>query len=262
MESREFAEYHRAGLEVDEVRHNLILNIIDRIGNDAPGLRRWTLGGPGRCAVQTPPYPIVLGELDDAQCRALAEQTMDIDYAGVVGPELSAKHFAERAEGLGLGFLEPIPQQIMALSDAPKYPGAAGTARLVGSDDADLLADWMIRFGREAAPHNPDPSRERLAGQAGEARYYFWTVDGEPVSLAGIARRTRRAAAIAPVYTPPQLRGRGYAGSVTAAVVERVFAEGRSVACLYVDLRNPFSNRCYARIGFKPACSSWHYPRG
>jgi predicted GNAT family acetyltransferase len=73
-------------------------------------------------------------------------------------------------------------------------------------------------------------------------------------------RRTRHAAAIAGVYTPPAQRGRGYAGSVTAAVVERIFAEGKGAACLYTDLRNPAS-RCYTKIGFKPACSSWHYPR-
>ena len=23
----------------------------------------------------------------------------------------------------------------------------------------------------------------------------------------------------------------------------------------------PTANRCYAKIGFKPACRSWHYPR-
>jgi predicted GNAT family acetyltransferase len=43
--------------------------------------------------------------------------------------------------------------------------------------------------------------------------------------------------------------------------VERVFAEGKTAACLYTDLRNPLSNRCYARIGFSPVCSSSHYPR-
>jgi predicted GNAT family acetyltransferase len=77
--------------------------------------------------------------------------------------------------------------------------------------------------------------------------------------MAGIERRTRHAAAIAGVYTPPALRRR--AGSVTAAVVECIFAEGKTAACLYTDLGNPSSNRCYTKIGFKPACRSWHYPR-
>jgi predicted GNAT family acetyltransferase len=96
---------------------------------------------------------------------------------------------------------------------------------------------------------------------AGEGRYLLWTVGDEPVSMAGLVRRTKHGAAIAGVYTPPVLRGRGYAGSVTAAMVERIYAEGRSFACLYTDLRNPFSNRCYANIGFKPVCASMHYPR-
>jgi predicted GNAT family acetyltransferase len=26
-------------------------------------------------------------------------------------------------------------------------------------------------------------------------------------------------------------------------------------------VRNPFSNRCYAKIGFEPVCSSLHYVR-
>jgi predicted GNAT family acetyltransferase len=79
--------------------------------------------------------------------------------------------------------------------------------------------------------------------------------------MAGIVRRTRNAAAIAGVYTPPALRGHGYAACVTAAVVDTIFNEGKSTACLYTDLRNLNSNRCYAKIGFTPVCLSWHYLR-
>ena len=79
--------------------------------------------------------------------------------------------------------------------------------------------------------------------------------------MAAIARRTRSAGVISVVYTAPSQRGRGYAGSVTAAVAERIFAEGKTAVCLYTDLRNPASNRCYAKIGFRPVCDAWHYPR-
>ena len=68
-------------------------------------------------------------------------------------------------------------------------------------------------------------------------------------------------AAISAVYTPPAQRGRGYAGSVTAAVAERIFGEGKTAASLQTHLRNPASNRCYAKIGFKPVCDAWHYAR-
>jgi RimJ/RimL family protein N-acetyltransferase len=208
-----------------------------------------------------PDYPIMLGEVTPAQARALAEQTRDLDYAGIVGPGQTACWFAHHAVTLGVSFGEPIPQQIHTLSDKPRYPGAPGHARVVTAADAALYADWIIAFQREAVPHDPVPSRERLEKAAASGNHSFWIVDGEPVSLAGIVRRTRSTAAIAGVYTPPALRGRGYAGSVTAAVAERAFAEGKTTACLYTDLRNPFSKRCYAKIGFAPVCESWCIPR-
>jgi predicted GNAT family acetyltransferase len=123
------------------------------------------------------------------------------------------------------------------------------------------LAEWVAAFTHEATPHDPVPSRERLETLAREGSHVLWIIDGQPVSMAAIVRRTRNAAAIAAVYTPPVLRGNGYAGSVTAAVVDLAFAEGKTVACLYTDLRNPYSNRCYAKIGFMPVCDSCHIPR-
>ena len=262
MQPREFATYHLPGLERDEAKHSLIVTALGRLaGENPPEMLWWSLGEPGQCAIKAPGYPILLGDLTAAQCHALAEATLTLDYPGVVGADDTARWFVERATELGLAFSAPIPQQILALRQRPVYPGAPGHARTVGADDAPLFADWMVAFLREAVPHDPVPSPEQLAQSAASGRFQFWTVDGEPVSMAGIMRRTRHAAAIAGVYTPPKLRGRGYAGSVTAAVVDAIFAEGRDTACLYVDLRNPYSSRCYAKIGFTPVCPSNYYPR-
>jgi ribosomal protein S18 acetylase RimI-like enzyme len=264
MQPREFAtyHYHLPGLEHDEAKHSLIVTALGRLaGENPPEMLWWSLGEPGQCAIKAPGYPILLGDLTAAQCHVLAEATLTLDYPGVVGADDTARWFVERAAELGLAFSAPIPQQILALRQKPVYPGAPGHARTVGADDAPLFADWMVAFLREAVPHDPVPSPEQLAQSAASGRFQFWMVDGEPVSMAGIMRRTRHAAAIAGVYTPPKLRGRGYAGSVTAAVVDAIFAEGRDTACLYVDLRNPYSSRCYAKIGFTPVCPSNYYPR-
>jgi RimJ/RimL family protein N-acetyltransferase len=262
MHASEFFAYHAPALEAQEPRHNLILAILERAAHhEAQDVVTWSIGAPGQCAAMTIGWPIVIGELVAAQCRELAQITAGVDYRGVVGPDETAQWFVERARELRVAFLDPIPQAIHALRRPPQYPGAPGHARPVTADDAALFADWLAAFAAEATPQDPAPVRERLERSAGEGRHLFWIVDGEPVSVAGIARRTRNAAAISGVYTPPHLRGRGYAGSVTAAVVERVYAEGRSIACLYTDLRNPYSNRCYAKIGFEPVCGSMHIPR-
>jgi RimJ/RimL family protein N-acetyltransferase len=225
-------------------------------------LRLWTLGAPGECAMQTSPrHAIILGELSAAQCHALAEQTLDLDYPGVVGLEQAAAWFVERATERGATFAAPTPELIHALREPPTYPDIRGSARLAGPSDIELFAEWLIAFFKEAVPHEARPSREQIERTVALGNYRFWTVDGAPVSMAGIVRRTRQAAAIAGVYTPPALRRRRYAGAVTAAVAEAVFAEGRTAACLYTDLRNPASNRCYANVGFRPVCRSWHYFR-
>jgi RimJ/RimL family protein N-acetyltransferase len=263
MELRDFVEFHRPALERDEVRHNLMLGLLARLLDaEQPDCRLWTLGAPGACAIQTTPHnPIALGELDATQCHALVEQTRDLDYPGVVGVDGIAPLFVERAAERGVKFAESIPELIQALRVPPSYPRVSGAARLVGRDDAELFADWLTAFFQEAVPHDPVPPRDRLETAAAAGNYHFWIVGGEPVAMAGIVRRTRHAAAIAGVYTPPALRNRGYGGAATAAVVDAVFAEGRTAACLYTDLRNPASNRCYAKIGFKPVCRAWHYLR-
>src|SRR5438552_17675907 len=45
-------------------------------------------------------------------------------------------------------------------------------------------------------------------------------------------------------------------GSVTAAVAQQALAGGKTMAFLYNDLRNPFSNRCNVKIGYRPVCDS------
>jgi RimJ/RimL family protein N-acetyltransferase len=262
MTLADYINYHLAVLEGHEVRHNVNLAVLAAASTGpVPGLMTWTFGEPGRCAIKSPGRAILIGELERSHCQRLAEETKDATYPGVVGPDQTAIWFVEHAVSLGLSFAPPIPQRIYALTEGPRYPCAGGHARIVNIDDAQLLAAWMDAFQREAVPHDPPPRREHIEKAACSGRYLFWAVNSQPASMAGIVRRTRNTAAIAGVYTPPEKRGRGYAGSVTAALVERAFAEGKKAVSLYADLRNPYSNRCYAKIGFKPVCDSFHYVR-
>ena len=255
----EFASFHQPALEADEARHNLILGLA---GDASRGkFRLWTLGRPGACAVQYPARNLVLGALSEAECHQLADETSGEKFPGVVGCDETAVWFVDRARKRGLEFLPPVPQHIQVLDHPPRYPGAPGHARPVSAADAGLFVGWAWAFSEEATPDDPKPARDHLEQGIAEGRYSFWVVDGQAVSMAGIARRTRHAAAISLVYTPPSLRGRGYAGSVTAAVAERILGEGKRSACLYTDQRNPASNRCYAKIGFLPICSAYHYVR-
>ena len=114
MGPMEFRALHEPALARDEVKHGLILNILAQAGGGgAVEFLHWTLGDPGQCAVKMGRHSIVLGALEEAQCRQLAELASKVDYPGVVGADLTAKWFADRAVELGLQFQDPEPQQIM-----------------------------------------------------------------------------------------------------------------------------------------------------
>jgi predicted GNAT family acetyltransferase len=57
---------------------------------------------------------------------------------------------------------------------------------------------------------------------------------------------------VGPVYTPPELRGRGYAGAATAAASQAALDVGVREVVLYTDLANPTSNALYQRLGYRP----------
>jgi GNAT superfamily N-acetyltransferase len=262
MNLREFTAFHRPNLELNEAKHGLILNALALAESEKPvELSYWTLGNPGECAIRVGSHSIVLGALGQSQCRTLAELADETDYPGVIGPGLTARWLVDRAQELGRSFAEAEPEQIYSISDPPRYPGVLGQARLATGKDAELVGNWLTAFFQEAVPCDRLPPRDELELAAGEGRFMFWIDEGRPVSMAGIARRLRDSAAITGVYTPPELRGHGYAGSVTAATVERIYAEGRKTACLYTDLRNSASNRCYVKIGFRPVGRSLHIHR-
>ena len=72
------------------------------------------------------------------------------------------------------------------------------------------------------------------------------------MALAGRNAAAAGTARVGSVYTPPERRGRGYAGAVTAACCADALARGVERVVLFTDLSNPAPNKVYQRIGFRP----------
>ncbi len=68
--------------------------------------------------------------------------------------------------------------------------------------------------------------------------------------MAGAGGETPNGVRIGPVYTPPDLRGRGYATTLTAATTQDQLDRGRRFVTLFTDLANPTSNKIYQAIGY------------
>jgi predicted GNAT family acetyltransferase len=67
---------------------------------------------------------------------------------------------------------------------------------------------------------------------------------------------------VAPVYTPPEHRGHGYASAATAAASQWALDQGADHVLLYTDIANPITNRIYPRIGYQPLEDSAEYTFG
>jgi RimJ/RimL family protein N-acetyltransferase len=130
-------------------------------------------------------------------------------------------------------------------------PGPEGKPRLADERDRDLLRQWSSAFLREVGDEAEDPAAE-VDGRLAYGGLTVWEAAGAPVSMAGITRIVLAVARVGGVYTPPGLRGRGYAGGVTAAVSQAALDAGAAEVVLYTDLANPTSNALYERLGYRP----------
>ena len=77
--------------------------------------------------------------------------------------------------------------------------------------------------------------------------------------MSGYSPPVANSIRIGPVYTPPDLRGKGYATALVANQSRRFLEDGRSHCLLYTDLANPTSNAIYRRIGYQQVGESVVY---
>jgi hypothetical protein len=84
-------------------------------------------------------------------------------------------------------------------------------------------------------------------------RYSILEINGIPVCLGGNSDVQRfegiSVARVGPIYTPIDLRKKGYASSLTSHITAKIHALG-AVAMLYTQADNPTSNKIYQEIGY------------
>lgn len=142
---------------------------------------------------------------------------------------------------------------IMVLRELVEPPVMPGRLRKAGPGDLELLVDWTMAFTWEAVGETPDrqKKRERMVSLSeGNAAYLFETPEGVPVSMACTTRKLPHGVCISYVYTPPEFRGQGYCQNTVAGICREKLGEGNGYCTLFVDKKNPISNRVYEKIGF------------
>ncbi len=143
---------------------------------------------------------------------------------------------------------------LMVLKELTEPPALPGKVRKATLSDLDTAAGWACAFTREALREESDEkeTRERFRGFIESGKVYLAvTPQGQPVSMAVSNRDLAHGAGISWVYTPPEFRGKGYCQNTVAAVCREKLRSGKVYCTLFVDMKNPISNRVYSKIGFQ-----------
>jgi predicted GNAT family acetyltransferase len=277
--AQDFLDRATPFLATREAEHNRVFGICNNIAQGAAHFDEpmyfATVEDGGRvtgAAIRTPPFQLHLSRMDPGVLPLLASDVMAALGAipAVVGETALSRAFAEEWSRItGLTYHVGMETRIFQLTAVRPVKEASGSFRRAQEGDRDLLVEWMEAFHSEALGHSVSHSdRERVASEVeldlrgGPRGLYLWEDDGAPVSMAGYSGPTPNGIRVLGVYTPPRLRGRGYATTCVAALSRRLLEGGRKFVFLFTDLTNPTSNHIYQEIGYEPVCDVTEYRFG
>jgi predicted GNAT family acetyltransferase len=205
--------------------------------------------------VRTPPYWIHVTSLTEREADELAACLAGHALPGVSAADDTAAAFAEawhRHTGAESRLRQRHRLYRLGELTVPE-PVPPGRPRIATASDRAQLVRWLEDFAEQIGDRTLQDSGALADSRISYGGVTFWeTPDGTPVSMAGVTPEVAGQVRVAPVYTPAELRGRGYAGAATAEVSRVARESGVKEILLFTDLANPTSNGLYQRIGYRP----------
>jgi len=260
----EFLAHAQAALEADEAAHSLILGVCLRL-RDQPAQATSQVylktiedeGGLALAAMLTPPHNLsISGRPADLDCSLgllvseLAGEGWPIP--GVLAPSPIARTFTEKwAKKSPGGFQLTGQLNLLELRQVPRPLTGQARLRPAGEQDLALISRWCYAFTLEIFKSADDAEMRQMAEQhLRDKDVFVWEDGGQVVSMAMKNRPTRRSICVSHVYTPPELRGKGYATACVAELSRQLLQSGWEFCTLFVDMANLPACRAYQKIGY------------
>lgn len=128
--------------------------------------------------------------------------------------------------------------------------------RRMAERDLDLLSDWRATYNVEALGAVDSPAlraecRETMTRSLHEGTTWVLEANGRPVASTSFNARIAEAVQVGGVWTPPELRRRGYARAVVAASLLDARAEGVEKSILFTGQAHVAAQTAYRALGFQ-----------
>lgn len=201
---------------------------------------------------------ILLPLLDrTADLSGLKTALRSLSVTGVIGPAASARPILA---ALGLDRLPTTtnrdePGFTLDLSHLAKPDLPGTTLRPITPDDLPLLTDWRETYIGEVLGQTGPAARRRAEAELAVCltrdSHRLLLQHGTPVAMTGFNATLPEIVQIGGVYTPADLRGRGYARRAVALHLAEARGKGTARAVLFAA--NDAAARAYCAIGFQPA---------
>ena len=269
LQASDFLARARAELQRNEVLNGLPLGIALQLQKFSEHIEILpylaTVEDEGKliiAAVMTPPFRLIVasnqaeafGEAPSLLIHHLRDHGWPVP--GVIGPSPLSDLFAQTWTSLtGEGSHLRTRERLLELTQVIAPRPGPGSLRLATPEETALVMRWIKAFQEEAL--RTSFSEEEAASWArtriSNGEVYLWVLpDGSIVSLLATTRPVWRVVSIAYVYTPPELRGHGYASRSVAALSQHLLDSGWQRCSLFTDLSNPTSNTIYQQVGYRP----------
>jgi predicted GNAT family acetyltransferase len=217
------------------------------------------------CAFMTPPWSILVYGIDtasDLPYQLLIEYLVNnkIAVPGVNGKSEISEKFANI--WLNKNKCQKrihMESRLYILKEVQPFTKASGNLIKADMNFLDLLIDWAKEFYIEVeldADETYIKNHVKFIIETGNG--FIW-IDEKPVCMVFCERPHEEGISVAYVYTPPELRKRGYATSCVGSVSQHALESGYSYCSLFADLANPTSNTIYQRVGYRPICDYIYY---
>ncbi len=247
-------------LRADPVRNTLLLTALDHLrlrgghafGDEDPIFGWWDAPDSAVTGVlvRTPPWPLIVSAVPPEAIESLVDILLDMGCFNAerrLADALASQVRARTGTSPDLG----RQTRLYRLHDlTPPDPAPPGRARVATPSDRDLLISWYMAFGDEVG-ESRDNAAESIDDRLSYGGMLLWEHGGIALCMAGRSRPQAGMVRVGPVYTPPELRRRGYAAALTAEISRRSLELAADVL-LFTDLANPTSNAVYQRLGYRP----------